>query len=259
LLEHENKSRPPNLEPMISVVVAVFNGAETLQRCIDRVAEQTYPNRELIVMDGGSTDGTVQIIKANSYKIAYWESKPDRGIYHAWNKALDRARGEWICFLGADDYFATADSLSKMLSRSGPGVDFVFGRAALVDEKDRVLRSYGTMWNWEQMKHYQTIAHSGALHRKSLFERYGKFSENYRIVGDYEFFLRVGAATVASYVDEVVVRAGKGGISRSQLRLAFRENRHIQSAHPEIGFYRAWTNYLIAVSKAVLRRMLCSY
>jgi glycosyltransferase involved in cell wall biosynthesis len=244
---------------MVSVIVAVFNGAATLQRCIDSVAAQTYPSRELIVMDGGSTDGTVNILRANSDKIVYWESEPDRGIYHAWNKALDHSKGEYVCFLGADDYFATAESLSKMVSATGPRVDFVFGRNALLDEKHRVLRKYGTPWNWERMKKYQSVAHPGALHRRVLFERYGKFSEKYKIDGDYEFFLRVGAAVVASYVDEVIVCAGSSGISRTQLPVHFRESRQIQSAHPDIGPHKAWTNCLVGMSKLTLRRVLCGY
>lgn len=246
-------------QPLVSVIVAVFNGGETLQQCMDSVAEQTYSQRELIVMDGGSTDGTVEILKANSDKIGYWESEPDRGIYHAWNKALDRAEGEWVCFLGADDYFATAHGLASIVSGSGAETDFVFARTALVDEKGRVLRIYGDMWDWERMKRYQVVAHPGALHRSSLFERYGKFTEKYKIVGDYEFFLRVGAAASASYVDEVVVHTGNGGVSRSQLRRLFAENRRIQTAHPEIGPYKAWANYSIAISKAVLRRASCAY
>ena len=82
------------MPPTITIVIAVFNGAKTLERAIESVARQTYPYKELIVMDGGSTDGTVEILKRYGATIKYWESKPDRGIYHAWNKALDHAEGE---------------------------------------------------------------------------------------------------------------------------------------------------------------------
>ena len=74
--------------PLISVIVAVFNGAKTLRQCIDSVDRQSYLNKELIIIDGGSKDGTVDIIKNNQGKIAYWVSEPDRGIFNAWNKAL---------------------------------------------------------------------------------------------------------------------------------------------------------------------------
>ena len=86
--------------PLLTIIVAVFNGAKTLERCIDSVVQQTWPYKELIIMDGGSTDGTVDLLKRYDSKIKYWESRPDRGIYHAWNKALDHAEGEWICFIG---------------------------------------------------------------------------------------------------------------------------------------------------------------
>ena len=92
------------VRPLISIVVSVFNGADTLQQCIDSVTDQTYPAVELIVIDGGSTDGTREILLRNASKLAYWVSEPDRGIYHAWNKALVHAQGDWISFLGADDY-----------------------------------------------------------------------------------------------------------------------------------------------------------
>lgn len=78
-----------NRKPLISVIVAVYNGEKTLQHCIDSVSNQAYPHKELIIIDGGSTDGTVDILRADNDKIAYWESEPDKGIYHAWNKALD--------------------------------------------------------------------------------------------------------------------------------------------------------------------------
>ena len=92
-------------KPVTSVIVAVYNGAKTLQRCIDSVSNQTYPHKELIIIDGGSADGTVDILRANNDKIAYWKFKPDRGIYHAWNKALEHVQGAWIYFLGSEIIF----------------------------------------------------------------------------------------------------------------------------------------------------------
>ena len=74
--------------------MAVFNSAETLQRALDSLKAQTWRNKELMVMDGGSTDGSVDIVGANEGSITHWESNPDQGIYHAWNKALDRANGD---------------------------------------------------------------------------------------------------------------------------------------------------------------------
>ena len=91
-------------EGTISTVVAVRNGARTLQRCIDSVRNQAYPHKELIIVDGKSTDGTVEILSCNANAISWWISEPDIGTYAAWNKAMLHVKGEWICFLGVDNY-----------------------------------------------------------------------------------------------------------------------------------------------------------
>jgi glycosyltransferase involved in cell wall biosynthesis len=80
--------------PLISFIVAIFNGKAALQQYIDSVARQTYPNKELIDIDGGSKDGTVDLLNVNREEFAYWISEPDRGIYYAWNKGLAQAKGE---------------------------------------------------------------------------------------------------------------------------------------------------------------------
>ena len=104
-------------ESTISIVVAVRNGARTLQRCIDSVRNQAYPHKELIIIDGKSTDGTVGILSCNANAISWWISEPDIGIYAAWNKALLHVKGEWICFLGADDYWIASTVLAQAASR----------------------------------------------------------------------------------------------------------------------------------------------
>src|SRR5579875_2525303 len=103
--------------PKITVIVAVLNGAQTLPRLMDSFTSQTYPFKEMIVLDGGSTDGSVEILHRRSEEIVYWETEPDRGLYHAWNKGLQRATGEWLCFLGADDRFWQEDVLERLVER----------------------------------------------------------------------------------------------------------------------------------------------
>jgi glycosyltransferase involved in cell wall biosynthesis len=87
----------------ICTVVGVRNGARTLQRCIDSVRNQAHPHKGLIIVDGKSTDGTVEILSCNANAISWCISEPDIGIYAAWNKALLHVKGEWICFPGTDD------------------------------------------------------------------------------------------------------------------------------------------------------------
>ena len=238
----------------VSVIIAVLNRASTLQRCIDSVSDQTHRALELIVFDGGSNDGSREILETNSAKITHWQSRPDRGIPHAWNMALERATGDWICFLGADDRFATSTAIAKLVGVSrDPMINYVSGRAALIDDDGQVRRIIGTRWNWERMKRYQHIAHPGSIHRRDLFERHGNFDERYPIAFDYEFLLRAGRAIRAEFIAEPITLMGSAGQSNTQARKAFRENRRIHALHPEIGIVGAAINHAIAAAKHLAR------
>jgi glycosyltransferase involved in cell wall biosynthesis len=100
--------------PLITFVLAIFNASKTLTQCLNSVAQQSCKDFELVVIDGGSTDGSVEILRSQASHFAYWTSEPDRGVYDAWNKALQHARGEWICFLGADDYLWSSDVVQQL-------------------------------------------------------------------------------------------------------------------------------------------------
>ena len=244
--------------PSVSVIIAVFNRARTLQSCLDSIFEQSaVPSIEIIVCDGGSTDGSREILESNSARLTYWQSRPDRGVPHAWNMALAHATGEWVCFLGADDRFARPASLATLLDAADdPAINYVSGQAILVDDDGCERRVVGTRWDWARMKRYQRIAHPGSLHRRDLFERYGKFDETYPIACDYEFLLRVGRYINAAFVPVPVTLMGISGQSNTQAWRAFRENRRIQRSHPEIGAAAAAINHAVAVAKQVARKAI---
>ena len=119
---------PAAARPRISIVISVLNGAATLERCLASVLEQDWPETETIVIDGGSTDGTPATLERFRPHLAWCESKPDRGIYHAWNKALDHATGDWIAFLGADDRIRDR----RVLARLAPVLSESAGRWLVV-------------------------------------------------------------------------------------------------------------------------------
>lgn len=191
-------SVPPQSRPLISIIVAVYNNAVTLQRCIDSVASQSYPHKELVIIDGGSTDGTVEIIKRNSDKIDCWVSEPDRGIYHAFNKGLDRTKGDWIYFLGSDDYLWDNYTLSRVSEQLINIVDIncesrlVYGKVARVSPQGDVLEIVNQPWSQVQRSFLQlsSICHQGVFHKRTLFEVHGQFDESFSIAGDYELLLR---------------------------------------------------------------------
>ncbi|WMW24315.1 glycosyltransferase family 2 protein [Methanolobus sediminis] len=185
-------------KPFISIIVAVYNGSKTLQRCIDSVSGQTYLNKELIIIDGGSTDDTVGILKKNNDKITYWKSEPDNGIYNAWNKALKHITGNWIYFLGSDDYLWKNDVLSQivpyLIKAESEETKLVYGQVARVTETNDVCCVDGEpwehTWNGIVLDGICTFTHQGMFHHRSLFETYGIFDESYKIIGDYELLLR---------------------------------------------------------------------
>jgi len=248
--------------PLISIVVAAYNGAATLQQCINSVALQTYPHKELIIIDGGSTDGTAELLKTNQQLITYWSSEPDQGIYHAWNKALPRARGEWICFLGADDHFWDEHVLTKMaeeLAKLPAEIRVAYGQIMLLNGGGERLYAVGKPWEGLKQPFLKSmcIPHPGMMHRRSLFAQHGGFDESFRIAGDYELLLRELKTADAAFIPNLVtvgMRQGKGESSHPAATLrVLQETRRAQRMHGQRLPSRSW---LFSVTKVYLRLLL---
>jgi glycosyltransferase involved in cell wall biosynthesis len=220
---------------IISIIIAVLNGERTLSRSIDSVAEQTYQQKELIIMDGGSTDGTVDLLKLYDTKIKYWESKPDKGIYHAWNKALDHATGEWICFIGCDDFFIDVKVLEKaapyLIQADRLGINYAYGKVAYFSEKlQRVIEYENDQDSIKRLRKGRSLFHSGSFHSNRLFQTHSNFNESYKIAGDFDFLLRELKDKEAYYIDDVIICMGMSGVS---YELSFRKKMIIES-------FKAW-------------------
>jgi glycosyltransferase involved in cell wall biosynthesis len=245
--------------PLISIIVATFNCEATLQQCINSIKQQTYQNKELIIIDGSSIDGTVNLLEANRDQISYWNSEPDRGIYNAWNKGLARARGEWICFLGADDYFWDAQVLERMSEQLGKipsSIRVAYGQVMIVNKHGESLYLLGE--NWQKVKKHfnkvMCIPHVGTMHRRSLFELHGKFDESFRIVGDYELLLRELKTNDAYFIQDVIVAAMRqDGISNeiANTLLIIRETKYAAEMHGQ----RLSRLYLL-MAKAYIKLLL---
>lgn len=247
--------------PLISVVVAVHNGDETLQQCIDSVAQQSYQNKELIIIDGGSTDSTLDILQKNEEKIAYWISEPDSGIYGAWNKALAKAQGEWICFIGADDYLYDSKVIERMageLVSVSPDIKVAYGKIMLLTGNGERLYTIGDPWEKaaKQFNQVMTIPHPGLMHRRSLFVQNGNFDETFRIAGDYELLLRELKTKDAHYIADVIsVAMRQGGVS-SNPEYTLIGLRELRLAQKKNGIHRPGMAWLLAVARAYTRLLL---
>jgi len=202
-------------QPLVTVVTAVYNGYRYMRGCLESVLRQDYPNIEHIVLDGGSSDGTVEVLKQFDDRIALWKSARDEGVYAAWNKALLEARGDWICFLGVDDEFLPgAISAYMNLAAKNPRSEYLSSRVRWVYPSGH-QRVIGRPWSWQNFSKYMCIAHVGSMHRRSLFDRLGTFDASYRIAADYEFLLRAGRQLDAGYMPVTTVMMRTGGLSDS--------------------------------------------
>jgi glycosyltransferase involved in cell wall biosynthesis len=203
----------------ITIVVAVLNARKTFERCLDSIFEQDYPNRKLMIVDGGSNDGTVEIIQKYQAELEWWVSEPDKGIYDAWNKALPRINDGWVLFLGADDILQSPDVLSRAaesLLLAGPEIRVAYGQVAVVDDHGNTLAIKGEPWVVAG-KHFtatMTLPHQGVFHHLSLFQEYGGFNPNLKIAGDYDLLLKVLPNRPPLFLKDLVVASWRiGGIS----------------------------------------------
>jgi glycosyltransferase involved in cell wall biosynthesis len=215
--------------PTISIVVAVFNGAKTLQQCLDSIIQQSYQHKELIVIDGGSADATLDLIKANQEYISYYISEPDKGIYDAWNKALKKMNGEWVTFLGADDVFlpdALHEYVDYIVAHENETFEYISSRVNLV-KGNKHIRTIGNPWSWHTFRRYMNVAHVGSLHSKKLYETYGTYDINYKICADYEFLLRPKASLKAGFLNQPTVNMNIGGASDSKAALVEAERAKV--------------------------------
>lgn len=199
-------------DPKFSIIVVAYNAASTMQRCIETVLQQDYPNKELVIIDGGSGDGTVEILRANDHLIRYWVSEPDRGIYDAMNKGVDRATGDWIIFLGADDFLFGLDVLKRvahLLAFKKGQSRVVYGKVAVVSREGKIVSEWG-----EEAGSLLGLPHQATFHHKSFFEIHGRFDETFKIAGDHEMLLRELKHRTAEFLPEVVVSGfSVGGVS----------------------------------------------
>lgn len=208
----------------LSIITVNLNNRDGLQKTIDSVVAQTFKEFEWIVIDGGSSDGSKELIEQFADHIAYWVSEPDKGIYNAMNKGIKVAKGEYLLFLNSGDFFYERMSLEKVV-KAGLDADVVYGYLLVDKGVEREVHKYSediTLGTFI----YETINHSGcAFIRKSLFEKYGLYDESLRIVSDWKFFLQaigMGDASV-KYVDVLVSVFVADGISNTNAELCEKE------------------------------------
>jgi hypothetical protein len=249
--------RPITFLPLITVITVVFNGVKTLEETIKSVINQTYLNVEYIIIDGGSTDGTLDIIKKYEDTIDYWVSESDNGIYDAWNKAINVFMGSYAAFLGSGDVYSyEAISLYVDYILIYGDVDYISSKIELYDKKKlEPLRIIGSKWEWNKFRKFMNVAHVGSLHYRKLFLNSGLFNIEYKIAGDYEFLMRSADNLRAGFVNKVTVKMDINGISHNSYKVFF-ETARLKDRFASRNRLAIYFEMIIAILKTFLRKIL---
>ena len=247
--------------PLITVVTVVLNGKKFLEQTIQSVIQQTYDDVEYIVIDGGSTDGTLEIIKKYDHTIDYWVSERDSGIYNGMNKGVALATGDWIGFINADDFFwneRVVERVATSLEKLPSDILIAYSQIMLLTSSGENLYVIGKPWDKikRRFKQVMAIPHPGVMHNRSLFEQHGRFDESFRSAGDYEMLLRELKTGDAVFIPNIIVAGMRqGGISNrpEQTLNSLREVRRAQIMH---GLKLPGGIWLMAVLRVYIRLLL---
>jgi glycosyltransferase involved in cell wall biosynthesis len=192
--------------PLVSIVTPSFNQAPFLETTIQSVLGQDYPNLEYILVDGGSSDGSVEIIKKYADRLAWWVSEPDQGQTDAINKGFARARGQVLAWLNSDDtYVPGAVSAAVAFLQTHPEVGLVYGDANFIDEQGRVIGRFpAAQTDYHRLRQgYVHIPQQAAFFRADLWREVGPLDPSFYFAMDYDLWVRLAARAEIRYVPQI--------------------------------------------------------
>jgi len=238
--------------PLITVVTVVRNGENTLEETILSVINQTYQNFEYIIVDGASTDGTLDIIKKYEDRIDYWISEPDKGIYDAMNKGIDLATGEYIALLNSDDWYEidTFEVIAKKIKEVK--ADIYYGMIRVIDRQSKIsifVYGYDISIISKNM-----ITHPTCFISREIYSKF-KYDINYKSASDYDLIIRVYKDNVVFYfIEKIMTNFRTGGISWSISNEI--ETLDIRKKYRFISCYSYYFRILIVIIKYIFMKLL---
>jgi len=192
--------------PLVTIVTPSYNQAAYLEATIQSVLAQDYPNLEYIIIDGGSTDGSAEIIKKYASKLTYWVSEPDKGQTEAINKGFARANGEILAWLNSDDtYEPHAVSQAVEILNEHPEVGLVYGNANYIDAQGRVIGHFpARQTNYRKLRRgYVHLPQQAAFWRRDLWQQVGPLDASFYFAMDYDLWVRLAKISMLKYVQRV--------------------------------------------------------
>lgn len=240
----------------ISVIVATYNSGKTLESCLLSLIYNKTESTEIIIVDGASTDNTLDIVKKYYDSIDCFITEQDNGIYDAWNKGLRVCNGAWVMFVGSDDQLCsgTITKLERFISGK-VNLDYVSGRVQLMTPDQKKLQVVGDKYDWNVFRSHMNVAHVGSIHHKSLYQKYGYYDTSFKICGDYEFFLRVKDKLNASFINHTVANMTIGGVSYCT-KAGLVEARDAKLKHKTKKTFIIFIDYYFSVSKWAVKKIL---
>lgn len=225
----------------ISIITVCYNSAETIGATLQSVREQTHPDIEHIVIDGGSGDTTLEVISVEGSNVAKVVSEPDHGIYDAMNKGLLIASGDVVGFLNSDDVLAHPTVISRIAeTMANPSTDACHGDLVYVAQRDlsKVVRYWKSReYRPGQFERGWVPAHPTFYARRALYQRYGGFDLKFGLAADFDILLRLfeSCGIRSKYIPEVLVKMRLGGATNASLRNVFQQNMEIANAFRKYG------------------------
>ncbi len=233
--------------PLITIITITFNAVDTIENTIKSVLEQTYPNIEYIIIDGGSKDGTVDIIKKYSKKISYWISEPDEGIYNAMNKGINHAHGAWINFMNAGDTFFNKNTIENCNFKdlNNQVIKVIYG--------DTIIKRKGKSYTKKGLP-IQKIHRCIIGCHQSIFVSTDniqdiKFNESYKLASDYNtiysLYKKYNKEAFHYIPSPISIYDAEFGISSKQILKTLKEQLLIRSKHKDFLWYYDFIKYII--------------
>jgi glycosyltransferase involved in cell wall biosynthesis len=219
-IQGHSKQRLPR-KPLVTVITVVFNGGKYLEETILSVLQQTYEHVEYIIIDGGSTDGTVEVIRKYEGQIDYWVSESDDGIYFAMNKGIEAATGDWVIFINSGDMFYGNTVLSRVINQDNADADVIYGQASVKYGSGATVNKIPS--KIEDMWEGTITSHQAIFIRIGLMKEY-RFDCNFKLAADHELISRLfNCGCHFLYVPEVISVVSAAGVSDTRRYDVYRE------------------------------------